>query len=403
MDGVLHKDPPAQTDSHRQALGFLSAGDGREIATWSGTPYFMAQALAPHFSDVVHLGPIAPLFSKMSAAAGHLAHAVTGQTYLRHANPFAYHVNRLSARARVRGAAPAIVFAPAGSSLIGGVPKGVSVVYCTDATFRLMVDYYPEFSKLSRTTLRTGERLEAEAIARSDVLVYSSAWAARSAIEDYGADPGRVHVIPFGANLTDPPHRRDLKRAADVGTGKGGAVLRLLFVGKQWQRKGGDLALAAMQSLRQRGYNARLTVLGCQPPLDTPVEGLDVAGFLDKSDPEQNRRFAQYFLDADLYLMPVRAECSAIAFCEAAAYGLPVISCDTGGTGTVVQAGRSGLLLPPGSDGIAYADLIERAVADPGLMVRLREGARRRYEEVLNWPAWGLGVANAVRAHLGSG
>ena len=44
--------------------------------------------------------------------------------------------------------------------------------------------------------------------------------------------------------------------------------------------------------------------------------------------------------------MPTRADCTPISFCEAASYGLPVISTDTGGVAAVVEPGETGILLP---------------------------------------------------------
>src|SRR5262249_30465155 len=79
------------------------------------------------------------------------------------------------------------------------------IVVWTDATSDGLLDFYPEFTGLERSTIENGHRLESEALRRCSAAIYSSEWAARSAIDRYGADPGKVHVVPFGANLTSPP------------------------------------------------------------------------------------------------------------------------------------------------------------------------------------------------------
>jgi glycosyltransferase involved in cell wall biosynthesis len=65
---------------------------------------------------------------------------------------------------------------------------------------------------------------------------------------------------------------------------------------------------------------------------------------------------------------------------EAMASGLPVIATDTGGNGELVDAGRTGVLVPPG-DTAALADAIRAYVADPELRVRHGKQARERAVE----------------------
>src|SRR5205085_4346229 len=83
------------------------------------------------------------------------------------------------------------------------------VAFWTDATFAQMVGLYPEFQRLTTATIENGDRLERLALSRSSVAIYASDWAAQSAIRDYGADPAKISVIPFGANLAI--ERRELE------------------------------------------------------------------------------------------------------------------------------------------------------------------------------------------------
>ncbi|HWT94088.1 MAG TPA: hypothetical protein VN238_13875, partial [Solirubrobacteraceae bacterium] len=89
-------------------------------------------------------------------------------------------------------------------------------------------------------------------------------WAARSAVEDYGVPAGRVHVVGLGRNYdVPPPAHRDWRTP------------RFLFVGFDWERKGGPLLLRAFARVRARVPDATLTVVGGHPPLDAPgVTGL---------------------------------------------------------------------------------------------------------------------------------
>jgi glycosyltransferase involved in cell wall biosynthesis len=80
---------------------------------------------------------------------------------------------------------------------------------------------------------------------------------------------------------------------------------------------------------------------------------------------------------ADACVHPTLAEGFGNAVAEAMASGLPVIATRAGGIPELVEAGISGLLVPPGDED-ALAAAMARVAADPELRARLGEHARRR-------------------------
>ena len=84
-----------------------------------------------------------------------------------------------------------------------------------------------------------------------------------------------------------------------------------------------------------------------------------------------------------------RVDCTPISFCEAASYGLPVISTDTGGVAAVVESGETGILLPLNASSEKYADEIEILIQNPEQIRALSQNAREKYEKELNWSVWG--------------
>ena len=75
-------------------------------------------------------------------------------------------------------------------------------------------------------------------------------------------------------------------------------------------------------------------------------------------------------------------------FCEAAAFGLPALSTRTGGIPSIIREGSSGHLLPVEAGGDEFARLITDIFTEPGRYEALCAGARKTYEERLNWDAW---------------
>jgi glycosyltransferase involved in cell wall biosynthesis len=272
------------------------------------------------------------------------------------------------------------------------VPDGVPLVYASDATFRLVENYHPNYRNLSRAAREIAERLERSTIARADLILYPSEWAAESAIRDYGADPTQVHVIPWGANLEAAPDRSSVLRYRKPGP------CRLLFIGASWEEKGADMAVETLAELRGRGVEAELVICGCSPPRPVTQDGLTIIPYLDKNDREQRNRLDQLYREADFFLLPTRADCWGIVFCEAAAHGVPSIAPATGGVPCAVRDGETGILLPPNATKADYATVISKTFANPDRLACLRQSSRDAYETQLNWQAWGRQVSDLIQA-----
>ncbi|HRH37180.1 MAG TPA: glycosyltransferase, partial [Flavobacteriales bacterium] len=152
--------------------------------------------------------------------------------------------------------------------------------------------------------------------------------------------------------------------------------------------KGGPTAYGALQELKRRGSDAQLVVCGCTPPPEFDDADMVREGFLNKNLPEDAEKLAHHLRTADLLILPTRFEAYGLVFCEAAAYGLPVLATRTGGVPTIVQHGETGFLLDPTADGLAYAERIMHLLAHPEDWQAMRTKARQRYEALLNWDAF---------------
>ena len=350
----------------------------------------MARALEKHLGPIEHLGPLSAPLMPLVKTYGKLVQFATGKRYLAlQSSIVARQLSRDAAR-KIRAASPDVIVAPAGSILIGNIPSNVLIVYSSDATARLIDGYHPNYRNIAAGSRSDAEMLEQAAIKRADLLLYPTEWVARSAIGDYGADPGKTHVVEYGANIIDWPGREEALQVRSDGT------CRLLFVGVDWKEKGAAIALDALRALRARNIMAELTVCGCEPDRPVDAEGLTIVPFLDKNDPQQLSKLVDLYRNADFFLLPTRADCYGIAYCEAAAYGVPSIGTATGGVPDVVREGENGHLLPIDADGAAYARLIEEIHEDRDRYRRLRAGSRDNFETRLNWDVWGRKTARLV-------
>jgi glycosyltransferase involved in cell wall biosynthesis len=357
---------------------FLSSSDPLDIRSFSTVLVHMVGALREEFPDMEVLRNSRPRwFGKLQRIVGRISK--------KRADPYYWSLlNRWIAAGLVRRwrGRRTVVIGVVNSTLVAELAAKVPVINVSDATFALMRNFYANFENYDTATARAGERAEKQAIVRSAHNCFSSGWAARSAVEHYGAKPDDVSVIPWGCNLPFVAPERARLSAGD-------GPCRLLFIGGDWQRKGGDLVLETVRLLQQRGFPVTLDIVGAQPPGGMPdLAGVTHRGFLSKGDPAQFQQLHDLYRDAAFLFLPTRQDCTPMVFSEANAYGTPALSRDVGGVGGVIEDGVNGYLMPYEATPGDFADRIERSWSDRAGYDALRQSSRTIYETRLNWPVW---------------
>jgi glycosyltransferase involved in cell wall biosynthesis len=348
----------------------------------------MAQILS-QYGELFFVGPVqldAPVVPDLHAR---VMRRLTGRPYdMSHS----FRLAKAYAEAFTRKLVPEkfdVIFAPAASTEIACLETARPIVYTSDVTFARIHDYYPFYSNLQRRSVREANRVEKAALDNARLILYPTEWAAKSARDDYGIDPAKIRVIPYGANLEEIPPR-DVALAA-----RPTQPCRLLFLAVDWERKGGGIALETLQRLERLGIEAELVVCGCVPP--SPHPRMRVIPFLDKNKPAERQVLTRLLLESTFLLLPTRQECFGIVFCEASAFGLPSVTTDTGGVSGAVRHGDNGILLPVTASGADYAAAIAGLLGDPAAIQRLRATSRQAFEERLNWAVWGAAAGAALQ------
>lgn len=362
-------------------IAFVALWSPRNVRYWSGTPYYSFRAMREVFPDI-HLVDTPALdgflfrLGKLTRRArlDILREPLVRGTY-----------NRLVARqlARIR---PDVVISVGASHKLCDVPKDFRTIHVADALFASIIESYDAMSRLSPRSRRLGQQIQVDFLATVDALCLSSDWAVASAQSHYDLSDCRVKMLPLGANLTrDPGYDRPAREA--------NRELSLLFVGGDWERKGGPLLLDAFAALRERHPDAVLRIVGCEPPEAVGRPGVTVHGFLDKTDPEDAAILDGLFRNAAFLVVPSRQEAFGIVFCEAGAYGLPSVGTRTGGIKSILVDGETGLLMPPDATPVEYADRIGALWSDRAAYLAMCEAARAHYVSRLSWSAWARGIA----------
>ncbi len=389
-------------DSHRTAPAarqppvhviFLASADPLDVHSFSGTIYYMARALRRRIPELEIVRSSRPSwFSYLQRAVLKISRKRTDPYYWRPLNR--WFARLLAKRWRDKRV---VVVGVVNAALVAELARLVPVINVSDATYDLMRDAHEVFWSLDRGTAARAEEVELNSIANSVHNSFSSRWAATSAIDHYGARPQDVSVISWGCNFENIPDIED-KPEPDR------KEFRLLFIGGEWLRKGGDVVYAAADILAERGVPLRIDFVGVVPPdgaRDDPR--FHHHGYLSKSDERQLGQLHSMMGDADLLFLPTRQDCTPMVFAEANAYGTPVLTRDVGGVADVVRDGLNGVVLPEEAEPGEFADAIEALWRDPVRCRALRVSARREFDQRLNWDAWAGAMAEVIDALASSG
>ncbi|MDR0825419.1 MAG: glycosyltransferase family 4 protein [Prevotella sp.] len=270
------------------------------------------------------------------------------------------------------------------STLMSYLKTSKHKVFYTDATFASMINYYDYFTNLSPRYIKEGNRMEQLSLDTSRLAIYSSQWAADSAIRDYNADPDKVKIVPFGANIST--RQLSLDEIKDVLSKRNQRVCKILFLGVDWFRKGGDITIEAVKYLNEElRLPTELHIVGIDHlPVDNLPPYIINHGRISKATPEGMKKVEDLILQSHFLFIPSRADCTPIVFSEAMSYGVPCISAGTGGIPSIVND-TNGIILSPDAAPKDYAEQIYKTFENKIYYNELALSAYNDFETRLNW------------------
>jgi len=237
----------------------------------------------------------------------------------------------------------------------------VPTVVSLDATplgFDTMADAY-RHGRQQMAIEWVKQRFTRRALRSAAAVVAWSRWAAASVVDDYGVPRERVHVVPPGV---------DVGRFRPLAAERRDGPVRVLFVGGDFERKGGHDLLAAFGRLAPGTAELHLVTGKAVAPCGLPVT-------VHNGVAPNSARLIGLLRDADIFALPTHGDCTPLAISEALACGLPVVTTSVGALPELVVDGRNGLVVPPG-DPARLAAALARLVDDPSLRAQMGKRAR---------------------------
>jgi glycosyltransferase involved in cell wall biosynthesis len=192
-----------------------------------------------------------------------------------------------------------------------------------------------------------------------------SRWTRDSLTRDYGAPADKVTVIHPGTVLSNYPSPETRKLRSE-------GPLRVLFVGGDFVRKGGDMLLDVFRRHFKGRCELHLVTAADIPP----EEGVFVYRGLKPHSPELLARYR----DADVFALPTRGDCLAVVMGEAMASSLPIITTRVGAHPEAVVDGESGYVLKV-DDAERLRDGLDRLASNRELLFKMGQRSRQIGEE----------------------
>ncbi len=364
-----------------KVLYIAARHDPHDHHAGSGMDYDLYHALLRNGADVQVAGPF-PYFETLPERVFRKVHSL-----LFRLRPPKYAPSYLNSAARtaeqvIRDFHPDVVFSKY-AAILCRVKTDLPVVTLADTT---LLGSQTGWKIFTPAAFRLQNQWEQKAYDMAQQIILYSQWSADMLAEHYGQDRRKIHVLPIPASIPesvvpktiDPPSLSPLK---------------VLLVGREYRRKGIDIAIDAVNRLNEEGVPAQLRIVGLNGESQAHVRFM---GLYNKTIPEQLESYAANYRWANFLIHPARFEAAGIVPSEAAAFGVPTITNAAGGLATTVADGVSGVVLPKHSPAEAYVQVFKRFLNDPQAYRQLCESTRKRYEDELNWEVAGRKIYQVV-------
>ena len=367
--------PSATAADTKPPILFLAEGDPETWNSFSGCSRAAVHAMRAHGRDVRTAD--ADLYGASNALAKLLTFWPSRERWVHryHAGAPGFRLRTMRARVAVSGfpdGAPVIQAGATFDSCTGLHP--LFILADANAAFAARGGPYGPLSHLTSRELGALIRRERHVYQKATAIFTFTEGLRRSFIEDFAVDPARVVTTFAGPNLPYVPSEEDLRTPKATHP-------TILFIGRQFDRKGGPTLVEAFARVRAAIPQARLVIAGCEPRL-AYAEGIEVLGLVRRDDPTA-RGLRHLFLTSDVYCMPSRYEPFGMTFSEAMFHGLPCVG-PARYMSEIIDHDRTGWLLSK-DDPAELASILIDALSDRERLREMGRAGRAKARDFFTW------------------
>jgi glycosyltransferase involved in cell wall biosynthesis len=293
--------------------------------------------------------------------------------------PFAFNAIKKAVQAKVGRNPSQYAFTFQTQSLWDGSVPGVPHFVYTDHTnlANLLYNGFGD-SKVFPSWTRLEQRIYDNATA----MFTMSQHVKKSLIDQYHCPAEKISCVGAGCNVDyqSTPLQNDNYRNKHI-----------LFVGVEWERKGGPLLVEAFKKVLKKHPDARLTIVGSNPELNVP--NCNVVGTVSIN------QVRQFYPQASIFCLPTRVEPFGIVFIEAMLYRIPVVAPNLGALPDFVTHNESGMLVQP-NNVEALANALIHLLDHPEICQKMGEAGHLAVRDNYTWETVGQRIQSVIKPFL---
>ncbi|WP_312469705.1 glycosyltransferase family 4 protein [Neobacillus sp.] len=227
-------------------------------------------------------------------------------------------------------------------------------------------------------------------VATADQIIVVSKTLSERYKEQFPKQQFKFNVVHNGVDLTKPERKEP------------NPIFTLSMVGTIIEGKRQDLAILAVAELMKLGYTVQLNIIGEKPTWHTD----DYKDSLHELVTHLNLKNSVNFLgwmenpweplvNSTVFVLPSDTEGLPLSIIEAMSLGLPCISTNVGGVPELIEDGKTGFIIQPGS----IEELVEKLtllLEHPALCEQMGLQALERYENHFTKKSFVKGVAGVI-------
>lgn len=376
-------------------IAFVSTFDAKDVLNWSGTPFYMSTALEKE-ARIDYIGPlkhkINPLFKlKQYYQKMFLGYRNSGryhqETLKYYSAQVAKKLAQLDAEAILAPLIQPIAF----------LESNKPIILWTDALYAGLLGFYSNANNSNAKSITEGNLVTQECLSRCRLTIFSSAWAANTARELYGISREKIKIVPYGANIDSHPDQDEITK---IVKNRSQQKIKLLFLAKDWHRKGGDIALAVAKELHETGHAVELTIIGNHlQHLKAKLPYVNYLGFVTKKTTRGRETLSQLLSESHFLILPSRADACPMVLAEANAFGLPCITTSVGGIRTAIKDGENGQTFSLFATTQDYCNFIVNQMTHRQDYEKLAFSSYHEYLTRLNWQVAARTVKTLIQDH----
>ena len=252
---------------------------------------------------------------------------------------------------------------------------------------------YPGYENFSVEERQELQKVENEGFKTCDRVLITSNWAKKYCQKFHpDIEENKYFVLPFSSQIYPPPVRHDWKLRSLDNT----SVVKFLFVGRDWKRKGGDKAVEILNCLSGLGKKIQLTIVGANPSLQDVKFEYQVIQNLDMNSDVDKRRMIELYKENHFFILPVNIEAFGIVFSEAMSFGLPIITHDTCALPEIIENDIHGICLSPNTSSMDFARRALVVIDNNKRYQEIQEACYQRFSERFHPRNWVEGLLSLI-------